>query len=850
MNCAQQQYYFSNTSTHRLQSLVFEPDLSLKSNGMFSTPPRTVLTRREKKNMAAASENKGPPQDLPSHSKDDQESANLLDYAGATDSVKEENVVPVPELGDITRVIETEQQSERSSSRKHKRPGSTSSKRRHDRKELIKTEMHYLASRLRELSSKLQEIQRDDVTESSSDISQQTKSKVNAKSTVPQETRDEQNKVLSWQHGETQPPCLPMFVQQTAAATTNRTAEPLSSRSAPPLFDYFEPPVPATQQAPTFQYAPAPQYYAHAPQYAPAPLYTPAPNYYIPQAEKMTSMPTSSFERLISRLATPRELPTFGGDCIEWLHFKSAYEESSKVCQYSDSENLWRLRKALRGDAKEAVTDLLIGNTPPAIVMEALELRFGRSDVIMQRLTAQLRKLPTLPAYYQNELFNFAVKINNAVATIRALKQDDYLRSPELYSAITSKLPSTLIGKWTEYAFMNMATGQPKLPMLANFLKNEAEILCFIGVPQASTSDHKKVTEMATKQQRPDENRFCTKSIFTITSTEEQSKCKFCHKSIHLLPKCRVFKRAMRKDKWKFVKKHRLCFSCLGSARHDKDTCPAPVCDIDNCGMSHHRLLHWKKENSSQSADESRQTSPITSEEEATIAHVAHSYDTTATSATTDDISATRDKTLGTSASGLLKVIAVKLRGPSGIEVNTYALLDDAASVSLIDSDLADELGLQCESLSDIKFVDAFGLEVYQPAVPTVRAKISGQDNVRYNIRLRKACDLNLPVQDLTVINSLNYDYLSSIKDVVCKERVIPRLLISEDNYYLIAPLELIHGSETAPYATRTRLGWCIHGNCGRTHSHGATGCYEGRLLASPYLHHLNVLLIIMISQH
>ncbi|CAK1577932.1 unnamed protein product [Parnassius mnemosyne] len=152
-------------------------------------------------------------------------------------------------------------------------------------------------------------------------------------------------------------------------------------------------------------------------------------------------------ERLLTRLSTPRELPAFSGDCIEWLHFKSAYEESTYVCQFSDFENLWRLRRALKGDAKEAVTDLLIGNTSPAVVMEALELRFGQSDLIIQYLTSQMKKLSPLSTNYQHDIILFSMKVNNCVATLYALNQHDYLRSPELSATILSKLPSILLSK-------------------------------------------------------------------------------------------------------------------------------------------------------------------------------------------------------------------------------------------------------------------------------------------------------------------------------------------------------------------------------------------------------------------
>ncbi|KOB79136.1 putative DNA double-strand break repair Rad50 ATPase [Operophtera brumata] len=58
-------------------------------------------------------------------------------------------------------------------------------------------------------------------------------------------------------------------------------------------------------------------------------------------------------KQLLSRFASSKDLPQFNGDPLEWLAYKLAYDESTKICNYSDAENMWRLRKSLKGEAKE-----------------------------------------------------------------------------------------------------------------------------------------------------------------------------------------------------------------------------------------------------------------------------------------------------------------------------------------------------------------------------------------------------------------------------------------------------------------------------------------------------------------
>lgn len=77
-----------------------------------------------------------------------------------------------------------------------------------------------------------------------------------------------------------------------------------------------------------------------------------------------------------------------------------------------------------------------------------------------------------------------------------------------------------------------------------------------------------------------------------MQNEQSDDKCRYCRVSKHILIDCKKVKKSLRKDRWQFVKRSGLCYKCLAS-RHNKETCPAPACDIDNCGPLHHRLLHY-----------------------------------------------------------------------------------------------------------------------------------------------------------------------------------------------------------------------------------------------------------------
>ncbi|CAK1579935.1 unnamed protein product [Parnassius mnemosyne] len=324
-------------------------------------------------------------------------------------------------------------------------------------------------------------------------------------------------------------------------------------------------------------------------------------------------------QELLTRLATSKDLPLFFGDPMEWLQFKQAYQESTQLCKYSDTENLWRLRKCLRGDAKEAVTSLLIGGTTPELVIDTLELRFGKPETIMSKIVLQLKKLCPLPLTYHNDIINFAIKIKNYVAATKAMQQSDYLRSPELVSIVVSKLPTLLVAKWTDYVYEQRECNLPKLELLSDFLYEEATKTAASGVSHIHAQYNLK---------KLDERKHRSHSLLLYTNSNQlqnAEKCIFCRKGAHGVSDCSRFKRALRKDRWRFVRVNKLCFKCLVPRHTNGMSCNSSNCDIDGCNQPHHRLLHWIKplEESLKTVERGEDEHPSTNE---TVTHTVASH--------------------------------------------------------------------------------------------------------------------------------------------------------------------------------------------------------------------------------
>lgn len=90
------------------------------------------------------------------------------------------------------------------------------------------------------------------------------------------------------------------------------------------------------------------------------------------------------------------DLPHFSGDGCDWFIFYATYEESTLKCNFSPTENLRRLSKALQGIAKEKVSHLLDMPHKLPKVLEILKAEFTRPKFLMENALRLSEKVPFL----------------------------------------------------------------------------------------------------------------------------------------------------------------------------------------------------------------------------------------------------------------------------------------------------------------------------------------------------------------------------------------------------------------------------------------------------------------------
>lgn len=194
------------------------------------------------------------------------------------------------------------------------------------------------------------------------------------------------------------------------------------------------------------------------------------------------------------------ELPRFDGNHRDWANFKSAYYQTAN--DLTAAENMSRLRKRVRGEAKKALRKLLSSTEDPEIIMETLELRFHRPDVIARQECQKILRLPVLTES-TSEFITFATELETSVEILLSLNTNVYDLTVIRIRGLVEKLTPALKQKWTLFRVLEV-TEEPALVKFSRFIKKEAENV-------EATQNPNKEEESYVKE---DEEPYCDQEPF------------------------------------------------------------------------------------------------------------------------------------------------------------------------------------------------------------------------------------------------------------------------------------------------------------------------------------------------
>ena len=220
----------------------------------------------------------------------------------------------------------------------------------------------------------------------------------------------------------------------------------------------------------------------------------------------------------------------------------------------------------------------------------------------------------------------------------------------------------------------------------------------------------------------------------------------------------------------------RRCFTCLGQGHRTRECPDSTPCKKDGCDRLHHPMLHPPKRK--------------------------------------DDVERTNLASAQQQSRVVLRTEPVAIRRPKGV-VNTATLLDEASTVTLLDSDIAKQVGAEgpCRPLT-LAWTNDMCLQ--DPDSREVTITVSGQEG-DLQLSIRTVREQHLPAQHVDINHQRQRWRHVSSADIPLSATKKPRLLIGQDNCHVILPRETIEGPLNAPTLSRCELGWSIHSQLGGT---------------------------------
>ncbi|XP_055605881.1 uncharacterized protein LOC129754048 [Uranotaenia lowii] len=496
-----------------------------------------------------------------------------------------------------------------------------------------------------------------------------------------------------------------------------------------------------------------------------------------PQSEFFNAVcPTP--QQMAARQSFPRELPSFSGDPTDWPMFIANYEYTTATCGYSNGENMLRLQHCLKGHALQTVRSRLVHPAAVPQVIEALRLRYGRADFLINTLLQKVRAIPVIRSDKLEALVDYGDAVQALCDHIEAANEPAHLVNPQLLQELVEKLPTEQRMLWAAYKRdlqgVDLRTFGDYMTVVAkdalgviSFNNNVNKLDKQKSKPKGYINAHAESNDSSSEQHNEE-----------ITEDKQVSKleCRCCGKSGHRLRECYRFKGLLVEERWNIVKALRLCYACLSS--HGRRACRSGIsCDVVGCNYRHHPLLHNPKESKIQ------------------MTHFADHHTHRAEDSPT-----------------LFRIVPVTVYGAS-TSVETYAFLDEGSDLTLVEVSLAQQLGLQgsVEPLC-LRWTGNTTRTENDSCRIDISVSGVGQEKLSVLKNARTVKYLNLPTQSFDAEHAAKqFKHLRGIP-LKSYRRATPRILIGVDNLRFSVPLKIKEGDGLGPVASKTRLGWCVYG--------------------------------------
>ncbi|XP_071834278.1 uncharacterized protein [Apostichopus japonicus] len=500
------------------------------------------------------------------------------------------------------------------------------------------------------------------------------------------------------------------------------------------------------------------------------------------------------------------ELEVFTGNPVEYWSFINNFEASIASKVSDDRVKLTYLLQFCENEVKDSISCCVLMEPTEGYqrARDILAKQYGQPHVVAHALIKQVLNRAQLKPNDAKELSDLARSMRKCEITLSQTGYLADLHSSDTLLKVQKLLPMYMQSDWAKRAQSNMLRGiVPNFRHITEFVEEYVQVANSIyGRNMGTQVKETKQLPRGVKYPMNGGRRLTT---LTTQSSQRETyvykvawKCPCCSQR-HSLDACKDFQSKSQRDRFKLIRKLRLCDNCF-KPRHIASDCRLqPGCQVEGCNRRHHTLLHiYPTERNS----ESPQTG----------------------SGEVDKNERTQGVSLSTVKSPrvCLRVLPVKVRG-NGREVTTLALLDQGSDTSLCENELVRELGIVGESaVYELSTVNSPATVTKGVEIALEVVGLEGNENIEllnvWSVESLPVTKRSIPTQDQ--VNK--WPHLRDIEfQTMDREKV--QLLIGSDTPEAFWVLEERRGKRKEPYAVRTPLGWTVMGplagSCGSPRS-------------------------------
>jgi hypothetical protein len=350
------------------------------------------------------------------------------------------------------------------------------------------------------------------------------------------------------------------------------------------------------------------------------------------------------------------------------------------------------------------------------------------------------------------------------------------LSSGDVLQRTSKRIPNDKRVRWNDYVRKICHSREPGLPDLEAWLKDCVDSDFNPYAIEARPSKQYQ-------QSSPFKNSHgYTAQQATLHNTSSQApqmdlkKCPLCSEAHHI-SKCCKYTEKSAEDRYALVKANRLCFNCLYPSHQIAACTSNVVCKVPGCKSKHHTSLHRQRPASARGATHDAQVNVLQ----------------------------------GKRSTIYFQVLAVIAQGHNGRCISTYALLDSASDITLINSDLAHDLGLRGQTKTLTVNTMTSSSTVNSSCV-SVSVRESNNPNACpiwiQEAWTKKGCFNCSPVRTSDI---QHLEYVSDLHLIDIDPSDI-KILIGANVPKAHLQLNVREGSVNEPVAIQTHLGWCLMG--------------------------------------